>query len=77
MRVYLAKHHSGAFDPQTITVLVEALDDAWAAIQASGARLESDEDARNAVAKIIVNLALQGERDRQRLVARALERFGL
>jgi hypothetical protein len=77
MLVYLTKHPE-AFDPETITTLVEALDSAWAAIQASGAQLDGrDEEARNALAKYIVDLALQGERNRQRLIDGALIRFKL
>ena len=51
MLVYLAKHPE-AFDPETIAILVEALDGAWAAIHASRRRFGGrDKDARNAVAK--------------------------
>jgi hypothetical protein len=77
MLVYLSKHPE-ALDPETITILVEALDTAWATIKASGARLEGrDEDARDAVARFIVDLALKGERNHQRLVDGALLRFNL
>jgi hypothetical protein len=77
MLVYLTKHPE-AFDPETIAILVEALDSAWATIAASGARFDGrDEDARNAVARYIVDLALQGERNRQRLIDGALLRFRL
>jgi hypothetical protein len=77
MLVYLAKHPE-AFDPQTITILVEALDIAWATIQASGTQFDGrDEDAREAIARHIVDLATQGERDRQRLIDGALLRFKL
>jgi hypothetical protein len=77
MLAYLTKHPE-AFDPETITILVEALDSAWAAIQASSARFDGrDEDARNALAKYIVDLALRGERNRQRLIDGALLRFRL
>jgi len=77
MLVYLTKHPE-AFDPETITILVEALDSAWATITASGARFDGrDEDARSAVATYIVDLALQGERNQQRLIDGALLRFRL
>ena len=77
MLVYLSKHPE-AFDPETITILVEALEEAWATIQLSGARLdERGEDARDTIAKYIVELALKGERDRQRLIDGALVRFKL
>jgi hypothetical protein len=77
MLVYLTKHPEG-FDPETITILAEALDGAWATIKASGAQFDGrDEDARDAVAKYIVEFALKGERDRQRLIESALLRFKL
>jgi len=77
MLVYLTKHPE-AFDPETITILVEALDSAWATIKAGSARFDGrDEDARTAVARYIVDLALKGERNRERLVDGALLRFKL
>lgn len=77
MLVYLTKHPE-AFDPETIAILVEALDSVWATIQATGAQFDGrDEDARDAIARYIVDLALQGERDRQRLIDGALLRFRL
>jgi len=77
MLVYLTKHPE-AFDPEAVTILVEALDSAWAAIQASGAQFNGrDEGARDALAKYIVDLALRGERERQRLIDGALLRFKL
>jgi len=58
---YLAKH-SQVCDPETVPILVEALNTAWAVVRTNGARYDSrDEAARNAVAKYIVDLALQGE----------------
>jgi hypothetical protein len=77
MLVYLTKNPE-VFDPETIAVLVEALDTAWATVKASGARFEGrDEDARDALARFIVDLALKGERNLQRLVDDALLRFKL
>jgi hypothetical protein len=77
MLVYLTQHPE-AFDPETITILAEALDSTWATIKASGAQFDGrDENARDAVAKYIVELALRGERDRQRLIDSALLRFKL
>jgi hypothetical protein len=77
MLVYLTKHPE-EFDPEVITILVAALDGAWAAVQSSGAHLDGrEEEARDAIAKYIVELALKGERDRQRLIDSALVRFRL
>jgi hypothetical protein len=76
MLVYLAKHPQ-VFDPETVTILSEALDSAWATIKASGVKFDGpDDNVRNAVARHIVNLARLGERDRQRLIDDALRRFG-
>jgi hypothetical protein len=77
MLVYLTKNPQ-AFDPETVTLLSDALDKAWENVQASGARFEGNaEDARNALAKLIVDLALLGERNSQRLIDGALARFEL
>jgi hypothetical protein len=64
------------FDPQTIEVMSGALDEAWERVRRSGARLDSqDRAARNALAKHIVDLAREGERDRQHLIEGALLRW--
>ena len=77
MLVYLTKNPQ-AFDPETVTLLSDALDKAWENVQASGARFEGNaEDARNALAKHIVDLALLGERNSQRLIDGALAQFKL
>jgi hypothetical protein len=77
MLVYLNKHPE-EFDPETIAILVAALDGAWATVQSSGTRLDGrDEHARDAIARYIVDLALKGERDGQRLIDGALIRFRL
>ena len=55
--------------------MIRALDEAWERAQASGARLSRA--ARNVLAKQIVDMAKQGERDRQRLVEGALLRLKL
>jgi hypothetical protein len=64
-----------AFDPETISILSGALDDAWQAVEANKTafRIDGDpEGARNALAKRIVDMGKQGERDRQRLMEGAL-----
>jgi len=62
----------------TVAVIRDALDKAWENVQASGARFEGNaEDARTLLAKHIVDLALLGERNRDRLINGALARFKL
>jgi hypothetical protein len=68
-------NHSAAFDPETISILSDALDDAWQVVQANKTAFGIDghpEGARQALAKHIIELAKQGERDRQRLIEGAL-----
>jgi hypothetical protein len=74
LRQYLMDH-PGAFDPETISILIGALDDAWEMVGADKAAFRMDghlKGARNALAKHIVDIAKQGERDRQRLIKGAL-----
>ena len=56
------------FDPETITVLKETLDDAWA-------RLRPQQQAtmlKSTLAERLLKSAAQGERDRKRLLDAAL-----
>jgi hypothetical protein len=79
MERYL-KDHPTAFDPETITILSAALDDAWKAVETNKAAYQIDghaEGARNALAKHIVDMAQRGERDSQRLIEGALARLRL
>jgi hypothetical protein len=74
------KDDPAAFDPEAISILSGALDDAWQVVEANKAALRMDghpEAARNALAKHIVDMAKQGERDRQRLIEGALARLKL
>jgi hypothetical protein len=74
LRQYLMDH-PGAFDPETISILSGALDDAWQMVEANKAAFKINghpEGARNALATHIVDMAKQGERDRQRLMEGAL-----
>jgi hypothetical protein len=67
-----------SFDPETIDILVRALDEAWERFQASRPRLDGhSEAARAALAKHIVDMAKAGERDPQRLIESALLRIKL
>ena len=76
---YLTKHPE-AFDPETVRVLATALDEAWEIASANQIEFKLDknpEGAHDLLAKHIVDLAIQGERDHQRLVNAALERLKL
>jgi hypothetical protein len=76
---YLVSHPE-AFDPDTISILGAALDGAWerACANQIAFRLDgSGEAARDLLAKHIVDMAKQGERDHQRLIEGALDRLKL
>jgi hypothetical protein len=76
--LHYLKNQSHAFSPEMVQVLVEALDEAWRRVQASGAAFDDrDGTAREALAKCIVDIAQEGERNRERLVEGALLRFKL
>ena len=63
------------FDPETIEILVDAFDEAWKAVQASGTLFTSEryvEIARQALAKSIIEDATRGERDQHKLSQSAL-----
>jgi hypothetical protein len=79
MRAYL-KDHLTVFDPDTLIILSDALDDAWRQAEADKTAFKIDGDAQGAretLAKHIVDMALQGERDPQRLTLGALGRLRL
>jgi hypothetical protein len=61
--------HSGSFDPQTLIVLETAFDEAWLTLKAIGnSTVRPDELARS-----VVRLAIEGERDPVRLHDGALK----
>ena len=68
---YLTKHPE-AFDPETLRILSDALDEAW---KHAAAKASDSETVRNLLAERIVSLAKQGERNPQRLVDGALRRI--
>jgi hypothetical protein len=71
-------HPTEVFDPEAIRVLTAAFDHAWQRLQNSGVRFDSDrqsEQARNALAKYIIEQARQGERDERRLRDGALLQY--
>jgi hypothetical protein len=79
MNRYL-EENSAAFDPDTVLILSGALDDAWLVVEANKVAFKIDghaDGARQAIAKQIVDMAKQGERDRQRLIEGALTRLKL
>ncbi len=61
--------YSNAFDPQTLVLLETAFDEAWWTLKSVGNRtVKPDELARS-----VLRLAMEGERDPVRLHDRALE----
>jgi hypothetical protein len=68
--------NGGAFDPSMVDIMSQALDGAYDAVKAEAKRAAGDDAAvRSALAKLIIELAKQGERDPTRLAHLALERF--
>ena len=68
MRRFLAEH-LGVFDPNDTRILVGAFDRAWEAVQASGVIFDKAkaDSARAILAKHIIAVAKDGERDHGRL----------
>jgi hypothetical protein len=61
--------HSGSFDPQSLVVLETAFDEAWLTLKAIGNKtVRPDELARS-----LLRLAMEGERDPVRLHDGALK----
>jgi hypothetical protein len=61
--------HNSAFDPQTLVVLETAFDEAWLTLKAIGnTSIKADELARS-----VLRLAMDGERDPVRLHDGALK----
>jgi hypothetical protein len=66
-----------SFDPEAVEILSAAFDDAWEQIKQSGsalARPAYERGAREILAKCIIDMAQQGERDR-RLLSEAAIKF--
>jgi len=60
----LQEEFFGAFQPEEVKLLADVFDAAWRAVEASGARVEGDEERlRDILAREIVRRARQGERD--------------
>jgi hypothetical protein len=75
----LQKYAGGtSFDPEAIRILSAAFEQAWQALLRSGARFGSDrraEEARDTLAKYMIEQAKQGELDQRRLQEGALLHF--
>lgn len=74
---YLTKY-SEEFDPEAIRILSDALDDAWKIASGNQRTYKvagDPETARDLIAKHIVDIAKEGERNRQRLIVGALDRL--
>jgi hypothetical protein len=70
MDQFLRHHADGVFDPEAIRILTSALDEAWKAISITGVSFASRghaEATRETLAKRIIELARNGERDQRRL----------
>jgi hypothetical protein len=80
MRNYLTKHPTAVFDPEFVSILVAALDDAWRSIDVTKALNipgSSPEALREILAKHIIDMAKTGERDQKRLRDGAVSRLSL
>ena len=68
---------STTFNPETLHILGSALDDAWQRLEVRGHLNGSGDAIRTILAKHIIAMAEQGERDRQHLIEGALARLKL
>ena len=76
--LHYLRNSPGVFSPETVDVMAGALDEAWELFKTGGAQIDGQaEVARTALAKHIVDMVKQGERDRQRLTEGALLRLRL
>jgi hypothetical protein len=65
------------FNPETLHILGSALDDAWQRLEVRVHLNGSGDAIRTILAKHIIAMAEEGERDRQRLIEGALARLKL
>ena len=73
--IWYLRDYPGVFDSEQIRLMSKALDDAWTAVQASGASYapgDEAERARAALAKWIIAATIGGELDPRRLSEGAL-----
>jgi hypothetical protein len=82
MERHMATQHypfprESSFDPESIRVMTNAFEEAWASLNDTGTRLGSRgfsaETVREMLAKCIIQMAKAGVRDQQRLRDAALE----
>jgi hypothetical protein len=69
------RRYASAFDLDEIPTLCDALDIAWAHLNADGTTLQNNDETTARLASLIVERAETGERDPDRLAAGALEKF--
>jgi hypothetical protein len=62
---------NGSFDPQTLVLLETAFDEAWLTLKAIGNKTVKPDE----LARAVLRLAMEGERDPVRLHDEALERL--
>ena len=67
----------GAFNPEIIRIMDNGLDNAWRRLRAGPPLNRSADVARTVLAKHIIDMTKQGERDPQRLTQGALARLTL
>ena len=75
MQGFIKQYADGMFDPEVMSILEDALDDAWRRVQTSKAPFSADEYAaagRTILAKHIIQAAKAGERDPRWLADSAL-----
>ena len=61
--------HNGSFDPRTLVVLETAFDEAWLTLKSVGNKTVKPDE----LARAVLRLAMEGERDPIRLSDGALE----
>ena len=70
MLAFISESSDTAFQPEEVRILTAAFDKAWEAVQASGAKFDTERNAvaaRTIIAKHIIGAAKLGERDQGRL----------
>jgi hypothetical protein len=72
-----ASEQSTTFNPETLHILGRALDDAWHRLEVRVHLNGSGDAVRTILAKHVIAMAEQGERNRQRLIEGALARLKL
>ena len=63
--------HNSAFDPQTLVLLEATFDEAWLSLKSVGNRTVKPDE----LARAVLRLAMEGERDPARLHDGALEQL--